>query len=101
MKWFVAASGTIGSGKSTLTPVLAQCLGWQPYDEVVEEHPHLADFYADMTRWSFPLQVFARNLHLQGLMTERDSRAYHDLDPLIAQRQVRLPTIFAWRGSDA
>jgi len=54
-----------------------------------------------MTRWSFPLQVFARNLHLQGLMTERDSRAYHDLDPLIAQRQVRLPTIFAWRGSDA
>jgi deoxyadenosine/deoxycytidine kinase len=58
MKWFVATSGNIGSGKSTMTTLLAQRLGWQPYYEVVDENPYLADFYADMTRWSFPLQVF-------------------------------------------
>jgi deoxyadenosine/deoxycytidine kinase len=58
MKWFVAMSGNIGSGKSTLTTLLAQRLGWQPYYEVVDENPYLVDFYRDMSRWSFPLQVF-------------------------------------------
>ncbi len=58
MKWFVAMSGNIGSGKSTLTTLLAQRLGWQPYYEVVDENPFLPDFYADMARWSFHLQVF-------------------------------------------
>lgn len=58
MKWFVAMSGNIGSGKSTLTTLLCQRLGWQPYYEVVDENPYLPDFYADMARWSFHLQVF-------------------------------------------
>ncbi len=58
MKWFVAMSGNIGSGKSTLTTLLSQRLGWQPYYEVVDENPFLPDFYADMARWSFHLQVF-------------------------------------------
>jgi deoxyadenosine/deoxycytidine kinase len=58
VKWFVAMSGNIGSGKSTLTTLLCQRLGWQAYYEVVDENPYLGDFYADMARWSFPLQVF-------------------------------------------
>jgi len=58
VKWFVAMSGNIGSGKSTLTTLLCQRLGWQPYYEVVDENPYLPDFYADMARWSFHLQVF-------------------------------------------
>lgn len=58
MKWFVAVSGNIGSGKSTVTTLLCERLGWKPYYEIVEENPYLADFYADMRRWSFHVQVF-------------------------------------------
>lgn len=58
MKWFVAVSGNIGSGKSTITTLLSEKLGWKPYYEVVDENPYLADFYANMPRWSFHLQVF-------------------------------------------
>lgn len=58
MKWFVAVSGNIGSGKSTITTLLSEKLGWKPYYEVVDENPYLPDFYADMPRWSFHLQIF-------------------------------------------
>lgn len=58
MKWFVAVSGNIGSGKSTITTLLSEKLGWKPFYEVVDENPYLPDFYADMDRWSFHLQVF-------------------------------------------
>jgi deoxyadenosine/deoxycytidine kinase len=58
MKWFVAVSGNIGSGKSTITTLLSERLGWKPYYEIVDENPYLPDFYADMPRWSFHLQVF-------------------------------------------
>ncbi|MDQ7843490.1 MAG: deoxynucleoside kinase [Armatimonadota bacterium] len=58
MKWFVAVSGNIGSGKSTITTLLSEKLGWRPYYEIVEENPYLPDFYREMPRWSFPLQVF-------------------------------------------
>ncbi len=58
MKWFVAVSGNIGSGKSTVTTLLSDRLGWKPYYEVVDENPYLPDFYGNMPRWSFHLQVF-------------------------------------------
>ncbi len=58
MKWFIAVSGNIGSGKSTVTTLLSEKLGWTPYYEVVDENPYLSDFYGDMSRWSFHLQVF-------------------------------------------
>jgi len=58
VKWFVAVSGNIGSGKSTITTLLSEKLGWKPYYEVVDENPYLPDFYGDMPRWSFHLQVF-------------------------------------------
>lgn len=58
MKWFVAVSGNIGSGKSTVTTLLSEKLGWKPYYEVVDENPYLPDFYGNMPRWSFHLQVF-------------------------------------------
>ena len=55
---FVTIAGTIGSGKSTLTKLLAENFSWMPYYESVEDNPYLADFYADMQRWSFHLQVY-------------------------------------------
>ena len=60
-KLFMAVAGNIGTGKTTLTKMLAKKYGWQPHFEVVETNPYLADFYKDMVRWSFPIQVFFLN----------------------------------------
>ena len=57
-KVFVAVAGNIGSGKSSLTKLLSQRFGWKPFFESVEDNPYLNDFYADMKRWSFNLQVY-------------------------------------------
>lgn len=57
-KYFIAVVGNIGAGKSTLTRLLAEAFGWQPFFEADTENPYLADFYADMQRWSFHSQVF-------------------------------------------
>ncbi len=58
---FVVVAGNIGSGKTTLTKKLSERLGWKPHFESVQDNPYLADFYADMSRWSFPLQVYFLN----------------------------------------
>ncbi len=55
---FIAIAGNIGSGKSSLTSLLHQKYGWTPYFESVDDNPYLPDFYADMKRWSFHLQVY-------------------------------------------
>lgn len=57
----IAIAGNIGSGKTTLTKMLARHYGWTPRFESVEDNPYLADFYADMSRWSFNLQIYFLN----------------------------------------
>ena len=57
----IAVAGNIGSGKTTLTKMLAHRYGWIPRFEPVDNNPYLADFYADMPRWSFNLQVYFLN----------------------------------------
>lgn len=57
-KRFIAIAGNIGSGKTTLTQMLAQRYQWEPYFEVVSNNPYLPDFYSDMRRWSLQLQIF-------------------------------------------
>jgi deoxyadenosine/deoxycytidine kinase len=57
-KYFIGVAGNIGAGKSTLTAMLAEHFGWQPFYEANAENPYLADFYQDMQRWSFHSQVF-------------------------------------------
>ena len=57
-KIFVAVAGNIGSGKSSLTRMLSQHYGWKTFYESVEDNPYLADFYQDMSRWAFNLQVY-------------------------------------------
>jgi len=54
----IAIAGNIGSGKTTLTRLLARRYGWSPRFEPVDNNPYLADFYADMRRWSFNLQIY-------------------------------------------
>jgi deoxyadenosine/deoxycytidine kinase len=60
-KIFIAVAGNIGTGKTTLTQMLSQRFGWTAHFEAVTENPYLADFYEDMGRWSFPLQVYFLN----------------------------------------
>ena len=57
----IAIAGNIGSGKTTLTKMLAHRYGWTPRFEPVDNNPYLADFYEDMARWSFNLQVYFLN----------------------------------------
>lgn len=57
----IAIAGNIGSGKTTLTKMLAKRFGWNPRFEPVDNNPYLADFYVDMNRWSFNLQVYFLN----------------------------------------
>ena len=57
----IAIAGNIGSGKTTLTKLLAHRYGWIPRFEPVDNNPYLADFYADMPRWSFNLQIYFLN----------------------------------------
>ena len=58
MKKYIAVAGNIGVGKSTLTELLRDRLGWEPFYEAVADNPYLSDFYHDMRQWSFHSQVF-------------------------------------------
>lgn len=57
-KVFIAVAGNIGSGKSSLTKLLSERFGWKAYYESVDDNPYLDDFYKDMKRWSFHLQIY-------------------------------------------
>ena len=108
---FIAIAGNIGAGKSSLTGLLAKHFKWEAFYESVDNNPYLADFYDDMRRWSFNLQIyflssrfrhqkqmlenaesfvqdrtiyedveiFAKNLHKMGLMSDRDFKNYEAL----------------------
>lgn len=107
-KKYIAIAGNIGAGKSSLTSLLGKNFGWETYYESVDDNPYLSDFYDDMRRWSFNLQIyflssrfqhqktlmdaqksliqdrtiyedveiFAKNLHEMGLMSDRDYKNY-------------------------
>ena len=108
---YIAIAGNIGAGKSSLTGLLAKHFKWKAFYESVDDNPYLADFYDDMRRWSFNLQIyflssrfkhqkqmleqqgnvvqdrtiyedveiFAKNLHNMGLMSDRDFANYQAL----------------------
>jgi deoxyadenosine/deoxycytidine kinase len=55
---FVTVAGNIGAGKSSLSGLLGEHFQWKPYFESVDDNPYISDFYADMSRWSFHLQIY-------------------------------------------
>lgn len=77
---FVAVAGNIGAGKSSLTRLLAERFGWTPYFESVDDNPYLPDFYADMNRWSFHLQIYflANRFKHHKRMTESGKAVIQD-----------------------
>ena len=68
-----AIAGNIGAGKTTLTELLAKHYGWQPHFEDVADNPYLDDFYSNMERWSFNLQVYFLNSRFRQIIDFRQS----------------------------
>jgi deoxyadenosine/deoxycytidine kinase len=82
----IAIAGNIGSGKTTLTGILAKHFKWEPHYEDVETNPYLNSFYEDMQRWSFNLQIYFLNsrfrqivkIHESGKTIIQDRTIYED-----------------------
>lgn len=72
---YIAVAGNIGSGKSTLTQLLARHYGWEARYEAVEQNPYLEDYYRNIHRWSFNLEVFFLKERFRDLIDI--SRARH------------------------
>ena len=79
-KYSIAIAGNMGVGKSTLTRLLAEHLGWTPIYEAVDDNPYLADFYKDMRQWSFHSQIFflSRRLRYQREIVNHPSTVIQD-----------------------
>ena len=69
----IAIAGNIGSGKTTLTNLLSKHYGWEPKFEDVDFNPYLSDFYNDMRRWSFNVQVYFLNRRFEDVVAIRNS----------------------------
>lgn len=67
----IAIAGNIGSGKTTLTELLSRHYGWEAHFEDVDENPYLDDFYAEMQRWSFNLQIYFLNSRFRQVVDIR------------------------------
>jgi deoxyadenosine/deoxycytidine kinase len=69
----IAVAGNIGAGKTTLTTLLAKNLKWEAHFEDVDDNPYLNDFYNDMQRWSFNLQIYFLNSRFEQITKIRQS----------------------------
>lgn len=69
----IAVAGNIGSGKTTLTTLLSKHYKWEPHYEDVDDNPYLNDFYQDMQRWSFNLQIYFLNSRFNQILDIRKS----------------------------
>jgi deoxyadenosine/deoxycytidine kinase len=79
----IAVAGNIGSGKTTLTGLLAKHFRWEPHYEEVEDNPYLNAFYEDMQRWSFNLQVYFLNSRFRQVVDIRKNG-----NPVIQDRTI-------------
>ena len=82
-KMYIAIAGNIGSGKTTLTKLLANHYGWTPRFEPVADNPYLEDYYKDITRWSFALEVFFLKQRFRDLLAISQSA-----DTIIQDRSI-------------
>ena len=79
----IAVAGNIGSGKTSLTGLLSRHFGWKPHYEDVDENPYLDDFYNDMQRWSFNLQIYFLNTRFNHILEIKKSE-----DTIIQDRTI-------------
>ena len=69
----IAIAGNIGSGKTTLTKLLAKHYDWDPQFEAMDDNPYITDFYDDMQRWSFNLQIYFLHTRFISLIREKSN----------------------------
>jgi deoxyadenosine/deoxycytidine kinase len=79
----LAVAGNIGSGKTTLTSLLAKHYSWVPHFESLEDNPYISDFYEDMQRWSFNLQVYFLNSRFNSIR-----KIHEDQNSVIQDRTI-------------
>jgi len=87
-RYLVSVAGNIGVGKTTLTRLLGERLGWKTFYEQVVDNPYLGDFYGDMRRWSFSLQIYFfthrfrmfQQMMAEGISCIQDRTIYEDLE---------------------
>lgn len=79
----IAVAGNIGSGKTTLTNMLAKHYGWEVQLEDMDDNPYISDFYEDMQRWSFNLQVYFLNVRYNNIRKIRENQK-----PIIQDRTI-------------
>src|SRR5882762_4597069 len=79
----IAICGNIGSGKTTLVEKLSKHYGWTPLYESVDHNPYLRDFYEDMTRWAFHLQIYFLNNRFNQVRQIRENEK-----PVIQDRTI-------------
>lgn len=79
----IAIAGNIGSGKTTLTRMLARRYGWTPRFEPVDKNPYLEDFYNDMSRWAFNLQIYFLNKRFKEVVEIGQSK-----DTIVQDRTI-------------
>lgn len=79
----IAVAGNIGAGKTTLTEMLAKHYNWSPQYETTENNPYLSDFYNEMKRWSFNLQIYFLHNRLKQLLDIQNSSF-----PIIQDRTI-------------
>ena len=101
----IAIAGNIGSGKTTLTKMLAKRYGWKANFEPVDNNPYLADYYKEISRSEQTIvqdrtifedaRIFAPNLHDIGMMSDRDFANYTDLFDLMISL-VKLPDLMIY-----
>lgn len=86
--YFVGIAGNIGVGKTTMTDIIAKSFGWKSYYESVIDNPYLEEFYEDMKRWSFNLQIYFlshrfkahKKMTDSGYSTVQDRTIYEDVE---------------------
>lgn len=64
----ITVAGNIGAGKTTLTRLLAKHYNWEPHFEALDDNPYISDFYDDMHRWSFNMQIYFLNSRFNSIL---------------------------------
>jgi deoxyadenosine/deoxycytidine kinase len=91
----IAIAGNIGSGKTTLTRLLAQHFGWEPQYESVDDNPYLNDFYTNMNRWSFNLQIYFLNNRFQQIAKiKKDTKTVVQDRTIYEDARIFAPNLF-------